>query len=125
MTPRSPRTPADGARYCREVAVLRRRAQETQRIVSVGPAGLYPTAGERAGWGQAAARWDARAELLEWAAAAPAERLTATLTQLVVEGLRDDMEGWPYPAARRGSPGTRARGAPMTGYVAVTDRGRA
>jgi len=94
MSHGSPRTPADGARYCRQVAVLRRRALETQRIVSVGRTGLYPTADERAGWGQAAARWDARAELLEWAAAAPGERLAATLTQLSVEGLRDDVEGW-------------------------------
>ncbi len=94
MSHRSPRTPADGARYCRQVAVLRRRGQETQRIVSVGRTGLYPTAGERAGWGQDAARWEARAELLEWAAAAPGKRLANTLTQLAVEGLRDDMEGW-------------------------------
>lgn len=94
MSHGSRRTPADGARYCRQVAVLRRRAQETQRIGSVGQTGLYPRAGERAGWGQDAARWEARAELLEWAAAAPGERLAATLIQLAMEGLRDDAEGW-------------------------------
>lgn len=94
MSHGSPRTPADGARYCRQVAVLRRRARETQRIASVGRTGLYPIAGEWAGWGQDAARWEARAELLEWAAAAPGERLAATLIQLAVEGLRDGMEGW-------------------------------
>lgn len=94
MSHRPQRTPADGARYCRQVAVLRRRAEEAQRIVSVGRTGLYPPAEERAGWGQDAARWGARADLLEWAAGAPGERLVATLTQLAVEGLRDDMEGW-------------------------------
>lgn len=81
------------AGYCRWVALKWARVADGARAVSLSPQGVLPTAEEVAEWRQEASRWVARAEILEWAAQAPAERLEAVLAQLAIEALHGGSEG--------------------------------
>lgn len=86
-------TPGQLARWCRKQARIHREAAACIRVTDIGSDTAGPlSAGQRIEWLDAAARWDARADLLAWAARHPRLRLPQVAEFLRVEGLRGGYE---------------------------------